>query len=356
LTLSVATAALAATGVLGNIFAAFSGGSVNGGLGNGSRQAILAHGYAEVVQVDNNAMTLGAYYADQREIGFDLKLTCPEIPDGFNYVDFMDFKLEMTDGNGDTHVWERHSPGSGGGEVRYFPGGHSISDPVANLHEYVPEGDGISGFDFAVHASAVKLEDNRFDISLVAEFYSKIPLGKTATLTVGGLCFGYIVPSPDLSAPDEHVVVDGEWSFDFEIADKYAEAETLIYTQAGATENGIEIISAFADPTTFRITAWVDFAKSGLANPDNARYAETEGLNLDKLNLIGVGVHAVGPDGRLYGGTTSGYEPYAREGVNPESEAYCWFEIDSPYFDAPEKLTIVFAGFEGTTLIPLQKS
>jgi hypothetical protein len=123
----------------------------------------------------------------------------------------------------------------------------------------------------------------------------------------------------------------------------------LSYEQQIPEEDGIRIVSASAFPTVFRIIAWVDFAKSGLANPDNARRAEADGASLDKLNLIEISLCAIGGDGKRYANMSSGYVADDPEGVT-ETERRCWFEIDSPYFDAPEELTLEFAGLDGKTV------
>jgi hypothetical protein len=54
---------------------------------------------------------------------------------------------------------------------------------------------------------------------------------------------------------------------------------------------------------------------------------------------------------KLYGGMSSSSTDVA-DGV-----AKCWFEIDSMYFDAPETLTLVFVGGDGTVIeVPLALS
>jgi len=319
LTLSLATAALAATGVLGNIFAVFTGGTVNGGLGNDSRKAIVNNDFVETVtnvSASNDALALNAYYADEREFGFDFTLSGTDIEDGFYSMFVPNSTLEITDADGKTSVWES-----------------KFEEPS----------------DITVNTAAVKTE-NGYDVSLIVRFYKgNVPVGKTAKLTVENIEFHYPVQSPDLSAPDRVIVVTGEWSFDVDIANKFANVTALAYTAANNSVDGVTILSVSVLPSVCRIEAEIDYSQNTLANPETVKLA-SEPKYVPKMQVFDTRVNATDANGKTYRSQSSDYYPDEPLG----GATKCWFEIDSMFFDAPETLTLTFTGYNGTTIdVPL---
>jgi hypothetical protein len=313
LVVALGTTALAASGALSDIFAAFYG-----PLGNGSRRAIVDEGFISEVSsavpsptTGAPALELCAYYIGGNELGLDFTLTGVDIPDKFfNYQYIGDFSLELTDKTGAV---------------------------------IIPE--------CLVNARAVKINGDTCDLSVIAEFRDPdIPVGGTARLTLGDINFMYLGDISDDDAVDEYFVIDGSWSFDFHIDDKFAEATELRYVPAEPGENqGVTVTSVTVLPTSCRIEAAIDFSKNTLGLLDSAAMSQESGYPQAKYDLLGTGFRAEA-DGRTYRGISSEFTDVT-DGV-----VQCVFIIDSMYFDKPETLTLKFwgdAGYENDIEIPL---
>jgi hypothetical protein len=140
-------------------------------------------------------------------------------------------------------------------------------------------------------------------------------------------------------------------------------------------------------PTVCRIEARIDFAASGLGNPENSEYARKQtagGYEIDydslyaKLNMLDTNVTALTEAGLEYLSSYQYQKPKQRTAPKEQarlvgvytsilseyiavtdSVVTCWFETESMYFDAPENLTLRFAGYDGKVIdipIALRKS
>ncbi|MDR1737087.1 MAG: hypothetical protein LBR85_09510 [Oscillospiraceae bacterium] len=330
--LSVTTAALAATGALGNIFSAFAGGTVNGGLGSGSRKEIVENDFPEAadpLSSSGESLTLNAYYADEREIGLNFTLGGVEVEKGFYSVLIPGLTLEITGEDGSTETWERSMEG-----------------------EKIP--------DMGVDAAALVVE-NGCDISVVIDFHNgNVPVGRTAKVTFGEIIFHYQNPIRSAEVKDD-------WSFTFDIADKFAEVTPLAYTADADETQGITIKSVSVLPSVCRIEAEIDYTKNALASPNAddhiSEIINTQGIPdgidyeserlrlLAKFNTYDTGVFATDASGKIYGFSAGGYYPedYAEEPFYGPTRL--WVELNSMYFDAPETLTLTFANYDGAPVI-----
>ena len=340
LLLALSTAAFAATGILGDIFAAVTRGQP----GIGSTQAIVDNDYfAEVVSNESNGMSLRAYYVDSKEIGFDFTLSGADVPDGFDMLYIGAFTLVITESNGTVNTWDWLIDRENDVESRTFPGGHFFQDWKNNLYEYEPS----EGMDFQVGAHAAKISDDIYNVSVIVTFYGvNVPIGDKAHIAVGDLTFIYFDNEKDDIPNDEYISLSGSWSFDIDIDEKFGEAAALSYAPVESYEaQGIRVTSATVLPTVFRIEAIIDFEKSGLGNPANAERAREMGTNPVKLDMLELYVYVVVDGNNPYSLWSSGYTE-AVDGV-----AACWFEIESSmYFDAPENLTLRLESLGGTTI------
>jgi len=382
LLIAVSTAALAATGVLGNVFSAITNGSIiNGGLGSNSRKAIIEQGYvAEVAQgataVDDSNMEhdnladetqgvnaiesgavleLKAYYADSKEIGFNFSLSGSDLPDNWDRIFFNYFSLEMSDRNGDINTWEWMVDSDS--ERKAYPGGYIFHDWTRNIFESEPgdihDPDYIAGSDeqnFTIEAIAEKSDDDSFEITVVMSFINaNAHIGEKAHLKIGNLSFFTNGDISDDNAVDKHTTLNGVWEFDFDVESRFANVSEIQYIVADAQEaerNGITIYSVTVLPSTCRIEAAIDYSKNSLANPENINTADSERL-LGKLDWLDTWVTAES-DNAVFGGMSSNYSAVNGRVVD------CSFEIDSMFFDAPETIRLRFEGHGGTVIyIPL---
>ncbi|MDR1157370.1 MAG: hypothetical protein LBK75_03560 [Oscillospiraceae bacterium] len=341
---ALGTTALAATGVLGNIFAVITGDGKYSPIANGSRKAMVKSGYVETVNVSapaesgGSALVLNGHYADSREFGFSFTLSDAEIPEEYDRLYVSDLSLEMTNSFGKIYHFEWVIDAENNIESRVFPGGHYFSDrnpDGTNEYSYEP---GIG--DFTVNADYVKADDGTYDITvIVASIESDIFIAENVHIEIGGLTFVCPGDLQDDEAVDKRVAVDGGWAFDFDLHSKYANVETLTYAVAeNATANGVEITSVTVQPGVCRIEAMIDFAKSGLDNPNSTAISAETGFPKAKYDLMVVGVRAQDPKGHVYGDMSNDFMDYDGDVVT------CWFEIESMYFDVPETLTLEFRG------------
>ena len=367
LALVLSTAALAATGTLDSLFAALSWGN----LGNNSRQSIIDNDFvAEVipnqpVSADSAALELRAYYIDTKEIGLDFTLSGIDIPEDWGFAVISDFEMEMTYSNGDTAVWSLESLDSHTNfQRRTFPGGHFFNDGTLENYEYEP------GQDFVIDAAVVKLGDGEYNVSVIIRFYqTAVPVGEHIKLRIeklhlydDGRSIITIANTPVFDGIDEdmrdkvdigNVVMIENMEFDIEIDRMFQSADSLTYRPAsGFSVDGIEITSVTVSPATCRIEARIDFAKTGLGDPNSAAQAsgmQTDNLDMliAKLDMLNLDIYAQSGD-RIYG-LQAGSHTDATGGI-----VTLWVELESMYFDAPENITLHFENQSNVSIeIPL---
>ena len=153
-------------------------------------------------------------------------------------------------------------------------------------------------------------------------------------------------------AVDQHTMLDGVWEFDLDLGSRFTSVTELQYLVSNTDElekKGIFIESITVLPSVCTVEASIDFNKAGLADPDNINRTDSPRL-LGKLDWLNSHVHAVSGDS-VYTFISSDYTEVTGRVVK------CRFEIDSMFFDAPEKLTLMLEGYNGTTIeIPLTLS
>ena len=351
LALALSTVVFAATGTLGELFAALSGGNLD----NSSRQSIIDNDFvAEVtsnqpVSKDGAALELRAYYIDSKEIGFDFTLSGVDNLEDRIFANISAFTMEMVYSNGDTAVWSLESGINY--QRRTFPGGHLFSDGTRENYEYEP------GQDFVIGATAVRLGDGEYNVSVIIGFHqTAVPVGESINLRIGKLHLFdggneiTIASVPVLDGIEEDlrdtvdfgkVVMIENMAFDIEIDRMFQSADPLIYSPAaGFNVDGIGITSATVSPATCRIEAWIDFAKTGLGDPNSAAQAsgrETDDLDMliAKLDMLHLDIYAQSGD-KIYGFQVSNHTD-ATGGI-----VTFWVELESMYFDAPENITLHF--------------
>lgn len=363
--LATSTVALAYTGVLSDFFSAITNGStVNGGIGNDSRKEIVEQGYVASVTpgapvpADGNSLELIAYYADAKELGFNFRLSGPELPVDWDRVFFNYFYLEMTDSNGVASTWEYIVDFEGGFERRTFPGGYSYQDWNRNLFEYEPT-DGLEQMesiavadvqDFQYNAIAERINDSTYDITLIVSFHkARVQTGENMRLKVGGLTLTDFGDISDDNAVDNHTILDGIWEFDIATDSRFISVTELQYYVTNTDElaiRGVVIERVSVLPSVCRIEASIDFYEAGLANPDNMNRTDSP-RQLGKLDWLDSYIYAVSDSGE-YRFMQSDYTEVNGRVVS------CWYEIDSMFFDAPESLTLILEGYQGAVIeIPL---
>jgi hypothetical protein len=374
--LTISTVALAYTGVLSDVFLAITSGSHrNNGVASDSRKAIIENEYVAHVTpetpdiLDGFSLELKAYYADERELGFNFTLSGPDLPTSWNEVFVRYFSLEITGNDGDINTWElryieeinEETSGARGEAITYyvesrtFPGGHYFYDSIHEIHEYEP-GD---GHDFQVNVSAIEADNGTFDITAIVTFHdlnrdARVPVAEKAHLRIGDFSFLF-VDIADYNAVPQATMLNGVWEFDIDIESKFTDATELQYVAAYAKEaerQGITIKSITVLPSICRIEVTLDFSKNGLAHPDNINneLVIEAPWRLAKFDMMDVSVSAVS-DSSVYGNMISNYDLDAVNGRIVE----CWFEISSMFFDAPETLTLIFEGSGGAVIeIPLE--
>ena len=205
--------------------------------------------------------------------------------------------------------------------------------------------------DFMHYAVAERVDDSAYDITLIVSFHkARVQIGETARLRVGGL---RVTASGDISddnAVDNHTLLDGIWEYELDIDNRFVSVAELQYRVTNADELaslGIVVESVSVLPSVCRVEASINFDMAGLANPDNANQADSP-RQLGKLDWLNSHVYAVSGND-VYGGMTSDYTEVNGRVVR------CWYEIDSMYFDAPEKLTLILEGYRGAVIeIPLE--
>ena len=356
--LTISTVALAYTGILSNVFSAITSGSVvNGGLGSNTRKAIVEQGYVAgvtpdaSVSTDGNTMELIAYYADAKEIGFNIRLSGAELPDTWDRIFFSYFCLEMTGSDGEISTWENIVDYENGFERRTFPGGYYYDNWNRNIGEYEPS-DGKDPMesiavadvqDFIHDAAAERVDETTYDITLIVSFdKASVQIGEFAHLSIGGLRFITFCDISDDNAVNQFTTLEGMWEFDLNIDKRFADVTELQYSVVNADElasMGVVIESVTVLPSVCRIEASIDFDKAGLANPENINNADSP-RQLGKLDWLDSHMRAVsGSD--VYGSMTSDYTEVNGRVVK------CSYEIGSMFFDSPENLTLILIGYEG---------
>jgi hypothetical protein len=369
--LMFSTAALAYTGVLSGFFLAITGNpNASGGIVNDSRLAIMEHGYVAdawqdtPVSIDGNSLELKAYYADEKEIGFNFVLSGPDLPDDVSSLFIGYLSMTMTYSNGDISSWEHVYDQSEELEVegdvrvnhvekRIFPGGFFHYDRLReiNVYEYEPGG----GYDFYVNASAVRIDEDSYDIAVIITFYSlehdaKVPVGESVQLEIGNLIF-YPFTDRERETAVQEKTLNGIWKFDFIIENIFTDTMELVYNVVNKDElaqQGVTIKSVTILPSVSRIEATIDFSKNSLARPGNALMEwvledPSDPMRLAKFDMMDVSVYAVSETG-LYGNMLSSHTEANGRIVE------CWFEISSMFFDAPENLTLYFEGRGGAVI------
>jgi hypothetical protein len=341
------TTALATTGVLDNMFAAITG---EGRLASDSRQAIIDRGFIAETQAnsyvspDGTTLTLQTYYVDNREIGLDFILSGVDgaggvdIPDGPSPVTVSNFLMEMVDENGETGTWEWVMDLETDIQSRTFPGGYYFSDWKNGVYEYEP-----GNQDFSVDADATKIDEDTYQISVIATFREPVAsISEKMRVRIGDLRFG--TDNRGLDAPT-FVAFGDDWAYDIDIDSKFTNAESITYHVASDfSVAGVEITKVTVQPAVCRIEANLDFSKNGLGNPESAAISAETGYPQAKYDLMALGGVRAKAGDRLYGFVASSFTEVT-DGV-----VKCWFEVDSMYFDAPETLTLVFEG-DGDTVI-----
>jgi len=377
--LTLSTAALAYTGALSDIFSTIRNSTtVNGGIGNNSRKAIVDHGYFDnaspgsSVTADGKTLELIAYFADSAEIGFNLRLTSAEPFDEltdeelltksggaqpykiWDNIFFNTFRLEMTGSDGTTSTWEQTVDFNGDFEIRTFPGGYSYYDRQNNIFKYEPtdgkdpmESIAVSDVqDFHHYAVAERVDNNTYDITLIVSFYkAQVQIGEKAHLRVGDMRFTRFGNISDDTAVDQHMIIDDVWEFDLDFDSRFtniADLQYLVVNNDELEDKGIYIEDVSVLPSMCKIEASIDFSKAGLSDPDNINKTDSP-RQLGKLDWLDTYVYAVSAD-NVYGFIESDYTEVNGRTVR------CRYKINSMFFDAPESLTLKLEGYGGATV------
>ena len=286
-------------------------------------------------------LDLNRYRADGGELVFDYTFTCEGIEDGFSRLFFRNFRLEITEADGKTSVWES-SPRYDGLLPRYgeekAPGAwvQPVSEP----------------FDVVI-TDPVKSGENAYDFSFVVKFLNgAVPAGEKARVDVGGLSFIYNSENP--GAPNVIVPIGYGFLYDIDLSRELIKPMVINYTAPSEEISGIIIksVQAYAPPkeglpAICRIEASIDYSKNTLADPNNINIV-SERQYLPKLDIMSTGIYAVTEDGKTYNFKSAGY--YFDESA-ASGRAECYFEIDSMYPEAPETLALLFTGLTTGTMV-----